>query len=76
MNCSQFFIILGDRSQKNHTKLAKHSDRIVGGQEAKIEQRPYQVSLITTDADGTSYVCGGSILSRRWVLTAAHCLEG
>lgn len=44
--------------------------RIVGGQETSIETLPYQVSLQLLG----KHLCGGSIISPRFVLTAAHCL--
>ncbi|XP_055325957.1 trypsin 5G1-like [Sitodiplosis mosellana] len=42
---------------------------IVGGFETSIEEQPWQVSLQV----GTSHNCGGSIIGKEWVLTAAHC---
>ena len=48
-------------------------DRIVGGKPTTIQQNPWQVALIVTQKDGLSYLCGGSIVSQKWVLTAAHC---
>jgi secreted trypsin-like serine protease len=48
---------------------AKGIGRIVGGFEISIEQAPYQVALLYY-----GYLrCGGSIISCKFVLSAAHC---
>ena len=48
--------------------------RIVGGQQASIEDWPWQVMVILTTRTEAIPSCGGSIISPRWILTAAHCL--
>lgn len=47
------------------------SGRIVNGQVAQHGQFPYQVALISRFSQGDG-LCGGSIISRRSILTAAH----
>ncbi|XP_026216130.1 cationic trypsin-like [Anabas testudineus] len=46
--------------------------RIIGGQTCGQNERQYHVKL-STDADGSSLHCGGSLVSNQWILTAAHC---
>merc|ERR1719233_831297 len=51
--------------------LAKRSTRIVGGEETEVNEYPWQVGLV--DAGSSDVWCGGSLISNRWILTAASC---
>ncbi|CAG7824176.1 unnamed protein product [Allacma fusca] len=45
--------------------------RIVGGVEASIAEFPWRVALYT---QSRGMFCAGTLISRNWVLTAAHCV--
>lgn len=49
------------------------SNRIFGGHEAEMGQFPYQVSVRFWYNGTVIPQCGGSIITNRFVLTAAHC---
>lgn len=49
------------------------TSRIVGGTEAEQGQFPHQVSIRSTLNE--RHFCGGSIISKNFILTAAHCTQ-
>ncbi|XP_044262513.1 trypsin-3-like isoform X2 [Tribolium madens] len=46
-------------------------NRIVGGDEVDISEVPWQVAL----QNNGNHFCGGSIISEKYVVTAAHCTD-
>ncbi len=47
--------------------------RIIAGADARPGAWPWMASLWMY---GSSHICGGSLISPEWVLTASHCVVG
>lgn len=50
--------------------LKEAQQRVVGGTDAKIESSPYTVSF---QGPRGNHVCGGAIVSKHCIISAAHC---
>ena len=57
------------------SSLFSQSD-IVGGENADIQDYPYQAALLYSSGGWNYAYCGASIINEYWILTAAHCVEG
>ncbi|XP_015108639.1 trypsin-1 [Diachasma alloeum] len=50
------------------------TSRIVNGVDVEVGEIPYQVSL--QERASSFHFCGGSILNKKYIITAAHCVKG
>jgi secreted trypsin-like serine protease len=64
------FVFNVENAGKVHVPLDKQHQRITGGSAADRGQFPWQAAIIID----STYFCGGSLISNRIVLTAAHCV--
>lgn len=62
--------------------MPNRTGKIIGGHEVTIEEFPWQVSLqkfrlaFPLPVPDWGHTCGAAILNERWLLTAAHCVDG
>ena len=57
------------------TKAAAPSNRVVNGTAANRDATPWFV-MLRVSSGNQQYLCGGTAISTRWIVTAAHCVVG
>lgn len=50
--------------------------RIVGGSNSNVNEWPWQGGLFLLGGNGYSFLCGASLITNGWAVTAAHCTIG
>jgi len=76
---SLFFILCDCAPKKGHythgTKRIHATKRIINGKPAEEGQFPFIVSLQLDNIYNDGHLCGGTIISKTHILSAAHCFD-
>ncbi|XP_059181054.1 testisin-like [Centropristis striata] len=67
-------VLTGTGSQAQDCGVALLNTKIVGGENATAGSWPWQVSVHLNISQFVGHICGGTLISDEWVLTAAHCI--
>ncbi|MBW3907060.1 trypsin-like serine protease, partial [Neisseria meningitidis] len=54
---------------------ARAEERVVGGEVVRPNSWPWQISLQYKSGSSFYHTCGGTLIRRGWVMTAAHCVD-
>ncbi|XP_051173896.1 trypsin-1-like [Leptopilina boulardi] len=72
-NMFKFLLIIGlfgIFSTNARQIIYDYNERIVNGYNIDIKDAPYQIGIF----NGYSFICGGTIISIKYIITAGHCL--
>lgn len=73
-----YFILFFYLTSVNYctTSKNKFAEKIIGGAKSNIAEHPYLAAMIKSNKKHSyfSCVCGGTILNKRYILTAGHCI--
>ncbi|XP_012056862.1 PREDICTED: serine protease snake-like [Atta cephalotes] len=64
----------GIRKLTNTCEKVNHL--VIGGTEARVDEFPHMVALGKRNFDEFILMCGGTLISHAWVISAAHCTHG
>ncbi|KAJ6133949.1 trypsin-like cysteine/serine peptidase domain-containing protein [Penicillium sp. IBT 18751x] len=56
--------------------VAHSASAIVGGSDASAGDAPFTVAIISSGIFGDAYICAGSLISSKSILTTAGCVDG
>ena len=68
-------IVEATASPPHHETKMSRKPRILGGEVVQESDYPYMVSIMRVVRGVPALLCGGAIIDRRHVLTAAHCVD-
>lgn len=60
-------------SKTNCGTMGSYINRILGGEEAHIDEFPWMALLAVARGETYRFHCGGTLINDRYVITAAHC---